>query len=93
MDGTFSIFQTREDVEMQRSLKREVEFFRRNREEYVKNYVGKILAIKNEKILGVFDDYLKAAEKIYPIHKYGTVLMQPVEKKKHPMIVTTHMVT
>ncbi len=73
-------------------LEREYEFYLRNRDEFVQQYDGKFIAIKNEKVIGVYADYLEASADIYPDHDYGSVLMQPVQKEEHPKIVTAHSV-
>lgn len=69
-------------------LEREHGFFLRNRDEFVRRYDGKFIAIKDEEVLGVFSDYLEAAEAVYPEHEYGTVFMQPVHKEEPAKIIT-----
>ena len=69
-------------------LEREHGFFLRNRDEFVRRYDGKFIAIKDEEVLGVFSDYLEAAEAVYPEHEYGTVFMQPVQQEEPAKIIT-----
>ncbi len=41
-------------------LKNELEYFIENQEDFLKNYQGKFLVIKNQDVLGVFDSALTA---------------------------------
>ena len=61
-------------------LEREYERFLAFVEESGEDHAGKTVAIKGEEILGVFDSYLEAAEKIYVEHEPGTVLIQEVKR-------------
>lgn len=78
------------DRNMNEPLEREFEFYLRNQENLVKSYEGKLIAIKNEQILGAFDSYLEAAEVIFADYDRGSVLFQEVSQDKESNIVTFH---
>ncbi len=77
---------------MNEPLDREYRFYLAHRDEFVEEFDGRFIAIKNEEVLGVYKDYLEAATAIYPEHEYGTVLVQPVEKDERPAIITSPFV-
>ena len=57
-------------------LNKEFEWYKKHQEELLKSYNGKVLAIKNQKVLGAFDDYLDAYDEISKNHEVGTFLLQ-----------------
>ncbi|MDE2750425.1 MAG: hypothetical protein OXI34_15825 [Chloroflexota bacterium] len=65
---------------MNTPLKKEYEHYLKIREDLAKNNDGKFVAIKGDDVLGVFDDYLQAANTVYVAHEKGTVLMQAISK-------------
>ena len=65
---------------MNTPLKKEYEHYLKIREDLAENNDGKFVAIKGEEVLGVFDDYLQAANTVYIAHEKGTVLMQAISK-------------
>ncbi len=65
---------------MNAPLKKEYEHYLEIREELAKTNDGKFVAIKGQEVLGVFDDYLQAANTVYIAHEKGTVLMQEISK-------------
>lgn len=65
---------------MNAPLKKEYEHYLEIREELAKTSDGKFVAIKGQEVLGVFDDYLQAANTVYIAHEKGTVLMQEISK-------------
>ena len=58
----------------------EYEHYLEIREELARTNNGKFVAIKGEEVLGVFEDYLQAANTVYLVHEKGTVLMQEISK-------------
>lgn len=52
------------------------------------NNDGKFVAIKDREVLGVFDDYMQAANTVYLAHEKGTVLMQEISKDPDSLKVT-----
>ncbi len=63
---------------MNKSLEKEYEYYLEIRAELAKNHDGKYVAIKGQKVLGIFDDYRGAANAVYVEHERGTVLMQEI---------------
>ena len=57
-------------------LNNEFAWYLKNQDNLLKDYNGKVLAIKNEEIIGVFEDYGKAYFQISKEHKLGTFLLQ-----------------
>ena len=76
-------------------LNEEHEYFLEILEELAQEYDGKLVAIKGQKVLGVFDDYMQAANAVYVAHEKGTVLMQKVSRDRDSLnvIVSTPGVT
>lgn len=65
---------------MNTPLKKEYEHYLKIREDLAKDNDGKFVAIKGQEVLGVFDDYMQAANTVYVAHEKGTVLMQEISK-------------
>ena len=65
---------------MNTPFKKEYEHYLSIREDLAENNDGKFVAIKGQVVLGVFDDYLQAANTVYIAHEKGTVLMQEISK-------------
>ena len=60
------------------SLNKEFEYYLANHEAFVSKYDGKFIVIKDETVIGVFDDELTAIEEISQEHELGTFFVQPV---------------
>ncbi len=69
-------------------FKKEYEYYQRIREDLAEKNDGKFVAIKGKEVLGVFDDYLQAANAVYIAHEKGTVLMQEISKDPDSLNVT-----
>ena len=65
---------------MSKPLEREYEYFLEIWAELAEAHGGKFVAIKGQKVLGIFDDYRQAANAVYVEHEYGMVLMQEIGK-------------
>ena len=61
-------------------FEKELAFFIRKQAELVKKYEGKILAIKDEEIVGVYDSTLDAYITTKKNHELGQVMLQPCLK-------------
>jgi len=61
---------------MPKPLEKEYEYYLSIREELAREHNGKLVAIKGQEVLGIFDNYRAAANALYAEHEYGTVLMQ-----------------
>lgn len=66
------------------ALKKELEVYERMREELLKKYRGKVVAIKDGKLVGVYDDEEEAFRDV--VEKYGLVpvLIKRVTEKEKP---------
>ena len=69
-------------------FKKEYEHYLKIREELAENNDGKFVAIKDGEVLGIFDDYLQAANTVYVAHEKGTVLMQEISRDPDSLNVT-----
>ena len=65
---------------MNTPFKKEYEHYLEIREELAKTNDGKFVAIKGQEVLGVFDDYVQAANTVYVAHEKGAVFMQKISK-------------
>lgn len=57
-------------------LDKEYEFYLKNQVALLKKCRGKVLVIKDEEIIGVYDDEVTAYKETVPKHKLGTFLIQ-----------------
>ena len=64
---------------MEKSLKKDFQYYLDNQDELVKEYNGKIIVIKDGKVIGVYDSDLEAIEKTSEDHELGTFLVQKCE--------------
>jgi len=71
-------------------LEREFKYFLDNKSELEKKYTGKILVIKNEQVVGVFDDELKAYLDSIDKYENGTFLIQKCEPGDKGLTQTFH---
>ena len=60
------------------ALKKEFDFYLANQDEMVEKYDGKVIAIKNGNVLGVYDSELEAVIDTRKSHEQGTFLVQRV---------------
>lgn len=60
-------------------LKAEFQYFLENQKELLEKYSGKVIAIKDKTVIGVFDSEGEAVAKTQKDHKLGTFLVQKVE--------------
>jgi hypothetical protein len=64
---------------MEANLEKEFKFFLSHQDELVKEHQGKVLVIKNERVLGAYNSELEAVEKTRKNHEIGTFLVQKCE--------------
>ncbi len=69
-------------------LKKEFDFYRTNQDEMVAKYDGKVIAIKNGVVLGVFESDLAAVTEVQKSHPLGTFLVQGVSVGNEAYTVT-----
>ena len=63
---------------MNNPLQQEFRFYIEHQDEMVKKYNGKFIVIKDEIVLGAFDDELTAVTETRKAHELGTFLVQKV---------------
>ena len=61
---------------MSSKLQKEFDYFLAHQEEFAQKYTGKVLVIKDQTIIGVFDSELEAIQKTSKTHELGTFLVQ-----------------
>ena len=64
---------------MASSLKSEFQYYLDHQEEFLKQYAGKVLVIKNYRIIGVFETEIEAIKETSKSHAMGTFLVQKCE--------------
>ena len=70
------------------ALKREFDFYRANQDELVAKYDGKVIAIKDGVVLGVFESDLAAVTEVQKTHALGTFLVQRVSPGEEAYTMT-----
>ena len=58
-------------------FEKELDFFINHQDELVKKHEGKILALRGEEVVGVYDDTLEAYTKSQDQFPLGEVMLQP----------------
>lgn len=71
-------------------LEREFQFYLSHQDELVKKHSGKFVVIKNDEVLGVFDDEIFAIQEISKKHELGTFLVQKCEPGTDAYTQTFH---
>ena len=64
---------------MEIPLKKEFDYYLANQAELVKQYNGKVVVIKDCKVIGAYDDQATAVTETQRSHQIGTFLVQKVE--------------
>ena len=72
------------------TLKSDFEYYLANKPEFISKYNGKVVVIKDKKVLGVFDNELKAVEETQKTHPIGTFLVQRVDPANSSTSQTFH---
>lgn len=75
---------------MTKPLEKEYEHYLRIREALAREHDGKLVAIKGHEVLGIFEDYMDAANVVYAEHERGTVLMQEISTDPESLAVFIH---
>lgn len=57
-------------------LKKEFEYYRRNHQELVEEYDGKVIVIKDQRVIGVFSSEMEAIDEVSKTEPRGTFLVQ-----------------
>ena len=69
---------------------KELRFFIANQGELVKKYAGKILVIRADEVVGVYDSALQAYIEAQKQFALGTFMLQPCEPGPEAYTVTIH---
>jgi len=75
---------------MSSGLQKEFDYFLANQQELARKYTGKILVIKDQKVIGVFDSELQAIEETSKTHELGTFLVQRCDSSEESHTQTFH---
>jgi hypothetical protein len=75
---------------MIKDLEKEFDYYLQHQKELVRKYNGKILVIKGQTVIGVFDSELEAVQKTSETHELGTFLVQKCEPGKESYTQTYH---
>ena len=73
---------------MASALKKEFDFYRAHQDEMVAKYDGKVIAIKDGKVLGAFEDHFAAVLEVRKTHEMGTFFVQRVSEGDKDYTVT-----
>ena len=68
----------------------EFRFYRANQDDMVSKYDGKVIVIKNHKVIGVYDSVTAAVTQTRKQHKPGTYLVQQVSEGNEAYTRTFH---
>lgn len=66
----------------------ELNFFINNQNKLIRKYLNKILVIKDDEVIGVYDTPLEAYTETQKEHELGTFFIQPCEKGPEAYTVT-----
>ena len=75
---------------MRNSLREAFEWYLANQEDLVKQYDGKVIAIKDGEVLGVYDTELAAVTETKRRHEQGTFIVQRVSEGDEAYSTTFH---
>lgn len=64
---------------MTSSLKSDFQYYLDHQEELLKKYKGKVLVIKDHKVIGAFESEMEAVKETSKSHAMGTFLVQKCE--------------
>ena len=76
--------------EMPRPLQDEFDYYRAHQQELVQKFEGKYVVIKNDEVVGSFDNELEAVTETRKTHELGTFLVQLVTKGEEAYSQTFH---
>jgi hypothetical protein len=72
------------------NLEKEFQFYLDHQDELVKKYKGKFIVIKNQQVIGVFDDAKTAFIETQKKHEVGTFLIQECKAGAESYTQTLH---
>ena len=71
-------------------LRQEMDHYLKIQQDLAQDNDGKYVAIKGDEVLGVFDDYMQAANTVYIAHEKGTVLMMRISRDPNSHIIISN---
>ena len=72
------------------SLEGEFSYYRDNQDEFVARYDGKVIVLKNRRVIGWFDTEMDAVIETRKTHVRGTFLVQRVSQGEEAYTATYH---
>ena len=72
------------------TLEKEFQYYIDHQGELVEKYRGKVIVIKNKRVIGVYDSDIEAIEKTSEKHEMGTFLVQKCEPGPNSYTQTFH---
>ena len=75
---------------MDNLLKKEFEYYLKHQDDFVKQYEGKFIVIKDKKVMGEYENALNAVSETQKQHKPGTFLVQLVSPGNTAYTQTFH---
>ena len=75
---------------MESPLKKEFEYYLAHQDELVEKYNGKVIVIKDQKVIGEFADQVSAINETQKSFKLGTFLVQQVSPGNSAYTQTFH---
>ena len=75
---------------MCKPLEKEFKYYLDNQDELVKKYNGKVIVIKNQKVIGVYDSEMTAIQEVSKNESLGTFLVQKCTLDKENYKQTYH---
>ena len=71
-------------------LRDEFQYYLDNQDRLVEEYGGKVVVIKDHKVIGTYDSELEAVEEASKHHELGTFLVQKCEPGSDSYLFTYH---
>lgn len=71
-------------------LEKEFKYYLDHQDELVKKYNGKVIVLKDSKVIGTYDSELEAVKETTKKHKLGTFLVQKCEPGTESYTQTYH---
>jgi len=71
-------------------LKNEFDYYLKHQDDFVREFEGKVVVLKDHKVIGVYDDELEAVKEAEKSNSLGTFLVQRVERGSGSTTQTFH---
>ncbi len=75
---------------MSENLQKEFDYFLAHQQKLAHKYAGKVLVIKDQTVIGVFDSELEAIQETSKTHELGTFLVQECDYTEESHTQTFH---